>query len=269
VRWLPCVALAQAATQAQNPALLALGPERSVRRLPVRMFSPALFLGVVAGVAAGATGCGDAFLPSDYAGPPAAAVTGNVFGQPTDKLALYPMLSIEWLEASDSPAALMNDLLGQPLKFVRSQRLDNDWDIDLPLPLERAKLVRTGATGRIGFSVGKVVYYDDRTRDGRLDWRCGGNGCDVIKAVSPEFVVFLESTPPCRTSPGKTTRPQIDRGFHYYRWINGQPQELAANESLSFRIYDQTPLESDPSAELRFFAETLFQLWNLSSLGGC
>jgi hypothetical protein len=224
------------------------------------------------GFAVASSGCGDAFVPSDYAGPPAAAVTGNVFGAATDKLARYPMLSLEWLEASDpsttsSPSPRVAELLGQPLRFVRSQRLDNDWDIDLPLPLAQAKLVRTSASGRVGFSVGKLVYYDDRTQDGRLDWRCSGTSCDVIKAVSPEFVVYLESTPPCRSQVG--LRPQIDRGFHYYRLEDGMPQELSHDQPMSFLISDQTPTESDPSAELRAFAEALLQLWSLSNLGGC
>jgi hypothetical protein len=236
-------------------------------------FAGALPLGVVVtGLALGlSAGCGDAFLPADYAGPPAAAVTGNVFGEPTDKQAQYPMLSLEWLEAPASPSGpLVSDLLGQPLRFVRSQRLDNDWDIDLPLPVEKAKLVRTSASGRIGFSVGKMVYYDDRSHDGQLDWTCAGNNCDVIKAVSPEFVVFLESAPPCRALVGNDmVRPQVNRGFHYYRLLDGQPQELGQNEPLSFLITDRTPQQSDPSADLRAFAEALLQLWSISNLGGC
>jgi hypothetical protein len=240
----------------------------------VRLWAFALrvlpFGAFVTGLAAGNAGCGDAYLPSDYAGPPAAAVTGNVFGTPTDKLAQYPMLSVEWLEAPESAAApLTTELLGQPLRFVRSQRLDHEWDIDLPLPLERAKLVRTEASGRFGFSVGKLVYYDDRMLDGALDWSCGGAGCDLIKAISQEFVVYLESAPPCRARSGVSSRPQIDRGFHYYRLLDGQPLELSPNEPLSFLISDQTPRESDPSAELRAFAESLLQLWSLGSLGGC
>jgi hypothetical protein len=232
---------------------------------------------VVVGVAVGSAACGDAFLPSDYAGPPAAAVTGNVFGAPTQKLAQYPMLSIEWLEAADPGASdplattatfpLVPELLGQPLRFVRSQRLDNDWDIDLPLPLERAKLVQTNASGRIGFSIGKLVYFDDRNHDNHLDWRCAGAGCDVIKSVSPEFVVYLESAPPCRPRSG--VRPTIARGFHYYRLTDGMPQELPQDQPMSFLIKDRTPLEGDPSADLRTFAEAVLQLWSLSNLGGC
>ena len=218
-----------------------------------------------------AAGCGDAFLPSDYAGPPAAAVTGNVFGTPTDKLALYPMLSLEWLQAPDAAnSPFITSLLSQPLRFVRSQRLDHEWDIDLPLPLERARLVRTEPSGRFNFSVGKLVYYDDRSRDGALDWRCGGGGCDVIKAVSQEFVVYLETAPPCRTRIGSQSRPEIAQGFHYYRLLDGQPLELAPDEPLSFLISDQTPRESDPSLELRAFAEALLQVWSLGALvGGC
>jgi hypothetical protein len=254
----------------EDPVVWMLGPASNKAYPLGALASRATAVALTIGLAAANAGCGDAYLPADYAGPPAAAITGNVFGEPTDKQAQYPMLSLEWLEAPASGAApLVGDLLGQPLRFVRSQRLDNDWDIDLPLPVEKAKLVRTNASGRIGFSVGKMVYYDDRTHDGQLDWTCAGSNCDVIKAVSPEFVVFLESSPPCRTRVGDPIRPQVDRGFHYYRLLDGLPQELAQNEPLSFLITDQTPSESDPSADLRAFAEALLQLWSISALGGC
>jgi hypothetical protein len=216
-------------------------------------------------------GCGDALLPSDYTGPPAAAVSGTVFAwAPTDKVAQYPLLSLEWLGALDTPVeARPASLFSQPLRFARSRRLDNDWDIDLVLPDESAMLERSIAAGRFRFSVGKVVYYDDRTRDGRIDWSCSGSSCDLVKAVSNEFVVFLESAPVCRPRTGVVTKTEIGRGFHYFRLEGGLPRELGKDEPIHFDITDRTPVDSDPSRQLRSFAEALLTMWRFDTLGDC
>ena len=224
---------------------------------------------------AASVGCGDAILPSDYAGPPAAAIAGNVSASlPGDKVAKYPMLSVEWLADSDATVttSTSSDLFGQTLRFVRSQRPDNDWDIDLQLPLDPAKLDRKLGSGRIRLSVGKLVYFDDRSRDSHLDWHCAGTGCDLVKAVSSEYIVFLETLPAtatCPARPGALARPTLDRGFHYFRLEGGLPRELRADEPLSFVITDQTPTDSDPSRDLRQFADAFLQVLTLESLSGC
>ncbi|HEY0711551.1 MAG TPA: hypothetical protein VGF45_02685, partial [Polyangia bacterium] len=190
------------------------------------------------------TGCGDPVLPSDYEGPPLAEVSGVVFAwTPTAKLAKFPVLSVEWLRSLDSvDRSLPDPLAGQPLRFVRSSRLDNDWDIGLLRPTEQAQLT----FGQVKFSVGKLVYFDDRVKDGRLDWRCAGSGCDVVKAISSEYVVFLESTPACGPRAGQSQRPELTEGFHYYRVEEGFVRELTGKESMSFSITDRIPFDSDP-----------------------
>ncbi|HEY0710471.1 MAG TPA: hypothetical protein VGG33_26945 [Polyangia bacterium] len=186
---------------------------------------------------------------------------------PAAKVAKFPALSLEWLRTLDPPVdrATTNPLAGQSLRFVRSSRLDNDWDIGLLRPTEQAEL----SYGQVKFSVGKLVYFDDRVHDGRLDWACGGSGCDLVKAVSSEYVVFLEATPICRSRPGQMPRPELTPGFHYFRVENGVVRELTRNESISFSITDRTPFDSDPSRDLRLFVSALLRLWSLDSLGGC
>jgi hypothetical protein len=230
---------------------------------------------------AAAAGCGDPMLPSDYAGPPAGAVSGNVFAwAPTDKVAKFPLLSLEWLGALDVPVEVPVEaprtiLFSQSLRFVRSSRLENDWDIDLVVPEQSALLERTFAAGRFRFSVGKVVYFDDRTRDGRIDWTCGSGqiqtlgSCDVIKAVSTEYVVYLESAPACRARVGALTKPEMGRGFHYFRLEGGLPRELAPDEPIGFAITDRSPVDSDPTRQLRLFAESLLTMWRFDTLGDC
>jgi hypothetical protein len=215
------------------------------------------------------TGCGDPSLPSDYEGPPLAEVSGVVFAwTPTAKLAKFPVLSLEWLPTLETTVdRATKPLAGQTLRFVRSSRLDNDWDIGLLRPTDQAQQT----FGQVKFSVGKLVYFDDRVNDGRLDWGCGGSGvgCDVVKAISSEYVVFLEATPICRTRPGQSARPQLTLGFHYYRVENGFVRELNSNESMSFSITDRTPFDSDPTRDLRAFVSALTRMWSLDSLAGC
>lgn len=217
---------------------------------------------------AGAAGCGDALLPSDYAGPPVAEVSGVISaGTPTEKVAQFPELSLEWLSVLDAPKdrSSTSDLAGQSLRFARSNRLDNDWDIGLLRPSDSAKL----SFGQVKFSVGKLVYFDDRARDGRIDWRCAGTGCDLVKAISSEYVVYLEATPVCRTRPGQAARPELTPGFHYFRVERGLPLELRSDESMTFAISDRAPFASDPSTELRNFVGALFRLWSIDALTGC
>jgi hypothetical protein len=222
-------------------------------------------------------GCGDPVLPSDYAGPPAANVTADVLvlGTVTAKDAAQPRLSLEWL-ASWSGLPGQSTLIGQPLRFSRSVTLQADWDIGLELPIALAKLNPgpEAATGGLRVGVGKMVYFDDRNGDGRLDWSCQGLACDQAKAVSVEYVVYVEGATACRnatTAPGAlevNTRPTA--GYNYYQLQGGTIRKLRPGEPMRFLLADRSLPESNPSDELRTFAKVLFSLWSLGQLsGGC
>ena len=159
-------------------------------------------VGVASGVVAG---CGDPVLPSDYVGPPASTTTGKVvaLGTVTAREVSRPRLSLEWL-TSLSGTQGQSALEGQPLRFSRSPTLQTDWDIGLEVPISSPKLIDQSVTGTDGLqiSVGKMVYYDDRNADGRLDWTCRSGTCDVAKAVSHEYVVYVGGTKACRNSTG-------------------------------------------------------------------
>src|SRR5262245_4399935 len=140
----------------------------------------ALGLFALGGIAA----CGDPILPSDFSGPPAGEVSGTVVegasGAPKD--ADQPRLSLEWLNLGPGAPALV----GQVLFYQRSEKLKSDWDIGLSTPSESAKFDIVVGSRRVRIAVGKMVYYDDRVPDGRLDWSCATSTCDRVKAVSTQ-----------------------------------------------------------------------------------
>ena len=225
-------------------------------------------------------GCGDPMLPSDYAGPPAATVSGDVslslqsagFFRDADR----PRLSLEWLATQGSPVVTSAaTLVGQPLRFARSTRIQNDWDIGLETPIDRAVVPvssgsAAGATSvRVG--VGKMIYFDDRDGDGQLSWVCDGRGrpCDQVKAVSREFVVFVDAPVSCAAGLRGEVRQRLSAGYHYYRPEGPLLRKLAAGEPMSFVLEDRTLLESDPSADLRRFAEMLFSVVSRGPLDPC
>lgn len=216
-----------------------------------------------------AWGCGDAVLPSDYAGPPASAVAGNVVASlGLTKDADHPRLSVEWLSSLDASNDASTALIGQDLRFVRSSKLATDWDIGLALPLDRATLAFPSSN--VKASVGKMVYYDDRLGDGKLDWHCTGSTCDLVKSVSADFVVFVQSPPVCTPSTGGPARARVPSGYHYYRMEGGRPVELGADEPVSFVVTDESLSESNPSGDLRAFATALQSLWGLlNPFDGC
>lgn len=203
-------------------------------------------------------------MPAEYAGPPADIALGTVLGTSgVPKDALRPRLSLEWLASLDEGASL----LGQPLRFERSANLKSDWDIGLELPLERATFESPyGAGERPRVGVGKIVYFDDRVPDERLDWSCTGAGCDVAKAVSAEFVVFVARAPTCRSSTGSSVRSSITPGFHYFRRV---AEELEQGEALQFQVLDQAPKDIDPTEELRAFAQSILFHWGVLDFNGC
>src|SRR5687768_16075999 len=99
-------------------------------------------------------------LPSDYVGPPAAEVTGNVTleGVSTAREAERPRLSLEWLAGLAVSPTGGSALVGQPLRFARSTRIQTDWDIGLETPIDGAKMPLPGASDRVRVAVGKMVY---------------------------------------------------------------------------------------------------------------
>lgn len=237
----------------------------------------------LAALGVGGVGCGDAMLPSDYVGPPAATTTGNVVLEGVaSRDAERPRLTLEWLlpEAENSTIPLV----GQPLRFARSMRIQNDWDIGLETPIDRAKRALPDPSGqsRTRIAVGKMVYFDDRDDDGRVDWTCGQAStqlgdrirvCDQVKAVSREFVAFVEGSPGCALGPRGDGR-RLAPGYHYFRIVSSplgglSAQELGPDEPMSFSLGDRTLLESNPTEELRSFGSFLVRVLSSSSLPGC
>ena len=221
-------------------------------------------------------GCGDPVLPSDYVGPPASTTTGKVLTLGSAKEAINPRLSVEWLSSLTGMPG-QSTLEGQPLRFSRSLTLQTDWDIGLELPVDGAVLdpgnESSTPTG-LRFAVGKMVYYDDRNADGRLDWTCRAGTCDVAKAVSHEFVVYVEGTKACRnatSTPGtlnSVARPTA--GFSYYSFEGSVVRKLGAREPVQFMMADLPLTQWNPSDDLRRFANLLITVWSLGGLsGGC
>jgi hypothetical protein len=213
-----------------------------------------------------ALGCGDPMLPSDYAGPPAATVSGNVLGElPELRNAQEPAFSLEWLTGSEQ----INPLVGQALQFERSDR-HHEWNIGVEQPAARARLdLSQGASDHVRFAVGKMIYFDDGQRDRKLDWKCTGVGCDQVKAVSAEFIVFVERPPTCQPSEGGPLRPRLAPGFHYYRFDGAGLREMPPGEPLSFVPTVRPLAESNPTLELRAFANYLIERWRGTALQGC
>jgi len=218
-------------------------------------------------------GCGDPVLPSDYAGPPAAALSGNVVGLTTIRADVArPRMSLEWLvvDAFTPPGSLV----GQELTFRRSDELQHDWDIGLGLPTENAKFnvpvdAGGGAGARIG--VAKMVYFDDRTNIDRIDWTCAGTSCNRVLAVSAEFVLFVEQPSYCQ-EPGKTiAQPRMAAGYHYFSFdpTTRLMTEESPSDSMRFDIVDQAPADSVLVSQLLDFTEQLWRNWHLGVTHTC
>jgi hypothetical protein len=227
-------------------------------------------------VGAAVAGCGDPVLPSDYVGPPASTTTGKVLTLGAAREAARPRLSVEWLSRLNG-APGESTLEGQPLRFTRSVTLQSDWDIGLELPVDGAVMdlskAATPVTG-LRFAVGKMVYFDDRDGDGRLNWNCQVGTCDLAKAVSHEYVVYVEGTRACRNA--TTTQGSLNNaarptaGFSYFSFEGSVPSKLDGREPLQFFLADQSLLQWNPSDDLRKFAKALILLWSLGSLSsGC
>jgi hypothetical protein len=200
-------------------------------------------------------------LPSNFSGPPASAVTGNVVVSAAggSKDAQHPKLSLEWLDDINVT------LVSQSLNFQRSSKLQTDWDIGLSLPADTAKFNARVGNRSVRIGVGKIVYFDDRDNDGKLDWSCTGLFCDRVMAVSAEFVLYVERPPFCQT--GAKPRPLLASGYHYYSFASGGLREVSATDPLSFTIIDQAPVDAAPTRELASFAKYLVYIWGLNPDG--
>jgi hypothetical protein len=222
----------------------------------------------LAALAAG--GCGDPLLPSDYAGAPAGSVAGNVLSAGADhsRDVDNPGLSVEWLGDAAAATPVETPLIEQSVMVQRSARLDTDWDIRLQRPADSARL-RSALAGPadVHFSVGKMVYFDDRVTDGVFDRSCRGSSCDVAKAISIEYVVFVEVPPTCGS--GTTAHPLVRAGYHYYRFDAGNISELAPGQPMSFVVSTAPPAATEITAQLRAFADALLASWRFDTLVGC
>jgi hypothetical protein len=215
-------------------------------------------------------------LPADYQGPPASAIRASAFqiGSGPFNEARLPRMSLEWLTSLDaSPGS--TTLTGQPLRFARSPALETDWDIGLDLPVEGARFERplgtSAGSGSVRIAVGKMIYYDDQDRDGRLTWDCRSSiNCDAPKAVSVEFVVYVDATARCAFGAGADPRRRVSAGYHYYQLVGSSISELPAGQPMSFFLADLSLAQSDPSDDLRRFAKVLLQAWTQALLTpGC
>jgi hypothetical protein len=207
-------------------------------------------------------------LPSDYSGAPPGAIAGNVVRQTAQRDADRPRLSLEWLAAL-APGETGPALIGQPLTFQRSTKLQNDWDIGLGLPSDEVKFELPLAMRDARIGIGKMVYFDDRMADGRLDWSCTGAGCDRIKSVSAQFVVYVETPPLCQNTTARGAQPRLRAGYHYYSFDGGVARELAPAEAMSFTLIDRAPADIDLPNDLRAFADALRRAWSFSTGDGC
>jgi hypothetical protein len=213
-----------------------------------------------------AASCGDPLLPADFQGPPESEVSGNVLAPAAGlKDATRPGLSLEWLSGLEPGAGLV----GQTVSFRRSSKLEADWDIGVGAPAEGARFdTAAGASRRVRLGVGKLVYFDDRAADGRLTWDCEATTCDLIKAVSAQIVVYVETPPTCQAREGGPLRSRIAPGYHYFSFEGGGAHEVGGT-ALTFTVTGRPPREADVVAELRAFTATLLRAWGVSSLEGC
>lgn len=217
-----------------------------------------------------ATACGDPLLPADYQGPPAVAVGGSVVRAENVAYteARDPRFSIEWLSAlQGEPSAL----LSQAVTFARSQHLRKDWDIGLDLPKNAAKInVRLGAASA-NVAIGKLVYFDDKNGDRRLDWNCDESHCDQVKALGVEFVVYLDQPLSCpsKTVGGPEKKTRLTSGFHYFVLEGTTLIETAQDADLRFDLTDTPAAQANPTAALLRFLQQFQRLYGLGPLTGC
>ena len=241
--------------------------------------APALGLAMVCFAA---VGCGDALLPSDFSGPPADKVGGVVLdADRSDNQMLRPRMHVAWLTSMDGADDRGASLLtGQQVTFQRSEEVWSDWDIGLSTPAPEVALALQVGSGTVTVAIGKMVWFDDRVADNDLDWSCDGSDCDRVMAISNEFVVYVERTIGCESSPKESSggssaalfeRTRLAAGYHYFVLDGNQPVEIDADGALNFLVEDRdnTPRDSDPTSLLQSFTTELGRKLRLDALEGC
>lgn len=223
--------------------------------------------------ATGGLGCGDALLPADYAGPPALSVGASLVRSPhgqDDKSleARTPRLALVWLATLEGTGS-GPPLLVQPVSFQRSQELRKDWDIGIDAPLEAARVRMPLGGGEPRGAIGKLVYFDDRDDNGRLDVGCASKECDLVKATSAEFVVFMEQPVLCQAAEGLEAKVRLSTGFHHFEWSGMSIVERPPGSDLRFVMQEAQGSWADPINSLKSFARQLERTYRPGVLGGC
>jgi hypothetical protein len=230
------------------------------------------FLAACGLVLLGTTACGDVLLPADYQGPPASAVGGSVvrtdnaeFAEATD-----PRFSVEWLSGSKD-LNTGNFLFSQSVSFTRSQQLQKDWDLGIDLPKTAAKLKINLGSMSTNMAVGKLIYFDDKDGNQRLDWNCSSTKCDQVKAVSAEFVVYLDQPLTCPSKAGGNNerKNRLGGGFHYFEFLGSTPLEVQRNADLHFDLTETPSAWADPTTALQRFAQQFQRNFVSGAFSGC
>ena len=220
----------------------------------------------------GLSACSDALLPADYAGPSAIATGGTVVrGRDGAYVeAQNPRLNVLWWADVGSGADPLK-LLTQPVAFQRSQQLKKDWDIGIAAPLVAARVRRNVGNSDPPLAIGQLIYFDDRDGNGKLDWTCTGSGCDEIKAISRQFVVYLDHDVLCNSaSPsGGEGKAGLGAGFHYFAHNDGGFEESPLHGDLEFVLSEAAPRWSDYVAALSSLAHHLTRAYRVNALDGC
>ena len=250
-------------------------------RCSSRRFPPAWggrWLSTLGAALFGASACGDALLPADYDGPAAAEVGGSVVRTTNASFteASAPRFSIEWLQAAPNGKDSLEEeqdgrLYGQTVAFTRSAQLRKDWDLEFAVPRPAAKIRLQLGAGSTELAIGKLVYFDDKNGDGRVNWGCARSDCDQVKAMSEEFVVFLDQPLTCTASTldGVEKRTRLSSGFHYFQWPGGSVKEVNVEDDLRFELADTPASWVDPTTSLQRFMQQLQRTYGASALGGC
>lgn len=210
-------------------------------------------------------------LPADYQGPPATEVGGIVVRQGNIAYteAADPRFSVEWLNAKQGELGGMS-LLSQPVSFTRSQHLQKDWDLGIDLPKGAAQIRINFGTDSAKVAIGKLVYFDDKDGDRQLDWNCTRLQCDQVKALSAEFVVFLDQPLTCAgKSTGGNKKTRFASGFHYFRLEGTSVQEISMDSDLQFELDDTPAGWANPTAQLQRFALQFQRAYSLGEFSGC
>ncbi|MDX2022894.1 MAG: hypothetical protein SF187_21855 [Deltaproteobacteria bacterium] len=219
----------------------------------------------------GTSACGEALLPATYEGPAAAEVSGAVVRSTNAAVteAGAPRFSLEWLNAA--PRADEFPLHGQTVGFARSAQLQKDWDLEFAVPRQAAKMTLNFGSGTATVAIGKLVYFDDKNGDGRLNWQCARHDCDQVKALGEEFVVFMDQPLTCTTTTaeGVEKRTRLSAGFHYFQWVGSSVKEVNRDADLRFELADTPASWVDPTSNLQRFMQQLQRSYGANALGGC